>query len=61
VIVGGMGSFWGAVVGGLIIGVCQSLVVIWWAPAASVIGYVILAVVLLIRPRGIFGVEGILE
>lgn len=61
VIVGGAGSFWGAVVGGLIIGVVQSLAVMFWPPATFVAGYVVLAVVLLLRPRGLLGVEGILE
>ena len=64
VIVGGIGSFWGAIVGGLIIGVVQSLVELIPGIGPSAIdlsGFVIMGLILLVRPRGIFGVEGIFE
>jgi branched-chain amino acid transport system permease protein len=64
VIVGGIGSFWGAVIGGLLIGIVQSLVELipnLGPSAIDLSGFVIMGVILLIRPRGIFGVEGLFE
>jgi branched-chain amino acid transport system permease protein len=64
VIVGGIGSFLGAVVGGLIIGIVQSLVELipnLGPSAIDLSGFVIMGIILLIRPRGLFGVEGLFE
>jgi len=61
VIVGGIGSFWGAVVGGLIIGVLSSLMELVYPPAVELTGFLIMGLILLVRPRGIFGVEGLFE
>jgi branched-chain amino acid transport system permease protein len=61
VIVGGIGSFWGAVVGGLIIGILSSLMELVYPPAVELTGFFIMGVILLVRPRGIFGVEGLFE
>lgn len=55
VVVGGLGSFWGAVLGGLIIGELYSLTTLVYAPAANVIIYVCMALVLLFRPQGLLG------
>jgi len=61
VIIGGMGSFWGAVIGGLLVGIVKSFTVEIYSPMADVIVFFLLAIVLLIRPRGISGIEGLLE
>ena len=61
VIVGGIGSFWGAIVGGLLIGVLSSLMALFFPPAVELTGYVIMGIILLLRPRGLFGVEGLFE
>jgi branched-chain amino acid transport system permease protein len=61
VIIGGMGSFGGALVGGISVGVIIGLTVELFAPASDVIVFVLLAAVLLVRPRGLFGVEGLLS
>jgi branched-chain amino acid transport system permease protein len=61
VIVGGIGSFWGAIVGGLLIGIVTSLMALVWPPAIELSGYIIMGIILLIRPRGLFGVEGLFE
>lgn len=64
VIVGGIGSFWGAIVGGLTIGILSSLmslVPVIGPPLVEMTGYLLMGVVLLIRPRGLFGVEGLFE
>lgn len=56
VILGGMGSFAGAIIGGLLLGVAESL----WGGFVStgyvdVIGFVLVIVLLLLRPRGLIG------
>lgn len=61
VIVGGIGSFWGAVVGGLSIGIVSSLMDLVWPPAVEMSGFLIMGIILLLRPRGLFGVEGLFE
>jgi branched-chain amino acid transport system permease protein len=61
VIVGGIGSFWGSIVGGLLIGVVASFMSLLWPPAVEISGYVLMGIILLIRPRGLFGVEGLFE
>ncbi|HEY4442569.1 MAG TPA: branched-chain amino acid ABC transporter permease [Candidatus Elarobacter sp.] len=55
VVVGGLGSFWGAVLGGLLIGELSSITTLVYAPAANVIIYVCMALVLLFRPQGLLG------
>lgn len=55
VVVGGLGSFWGAVLGGLLIGEVYSVTTLVYAPAANVIIYVCMALVLLFRPQGLLG------
>jgi branched-chain amino acid transport system permease protein len=55
VVVGGLGSFWGAVLGGLLIGELYSITTLVYAPAASVIIYVCMALVLTLRPQGLLG------
>lgn len=61
VIVGGIGSFWGAIVGGLLIGILSSMMELVWPPAVEMTGYLIMGIILLVRPRGLFGVEGLFE
>jgi len=61
VIVGGIGSFWGAIVGGLLIGIVSSLMDLVWPPAVEMSGFLIMGIILLVRPRGLFGVEGLFE
>ncbi len=61
VIIGGMGSFWGALAGGVAVGILTSLTVEVFSAASDVIVFVLLALVLLVRQRGLFGIEGLLE
>ena len=58
IIVGGLGSLPGTLLGGLLIGVAQGVVTIKYPSATEAIMYVIMAVVLLVRPRGLLGEEG---
>ncbi|OWT80858.1 MULTISPECIES: branched-chain amino acid ABC transporter permease [unclassified Achromobacter] len=55
VVVGGMGSFAGALVGGLLVGIVQSLMSTIWPPGSSLMIYVAMALVLLWRPNGLMG------
>jgi branched-chain amino acid transport system permease protein len=55
VVVGGLGSFWGAVLGGLLIGELQSITTLYYAPAANVVIYLCMALVLVLRPQGLLG------
>jgi branched-chain amino acid transport system permease protein len=55
VVIGGLGSFWGAVVGGLIVGELMSISQVAFPVVSDVIVYVVMALVLLLRPRGLFG------
>ncbi|QLD91123.1 branched-chain amino acid ABC transporter permease [Natronomonas salina] len=55
VILGGIGSIYGAIVGGLIIGMTMSVSVIWLPTGLSrAAAFLIMIVVLLVRPQGIF-------
>jgi len=55
VTIGGLGSFWGSVLAGLLVGEIVSLSILLWPPAAQASMYLLMAVVLLVRPRGLLG------
>jgi branched-chain amino acid transport system permease protein len=56
VVLGGMGSFAGALVGGLLIGVVESLGGLWFGESLGQVGIFLLFIaVLLFRPQGLFG------
>lgn len=58
VVLGGMGSFAGALAGGLIIGVVESVGGLWLGESLGQIGiFVIFIAILLFRPQGLFGVR----
>ena len=61
VVIGGIGSFWGAVLGGLIVGLSKSLSILTYPRMSELAMYVIMAVVLVLRPRGIMGEKSLLE
>jgi branched-chain amino acid transport system permease protein len=62
VILGGMGSMGGSVVAAFVIGVAQSLFSLWMNPQRVAIAiFAIMIFVLIVRPRGFFGREGLLE
>ncbi len=55
VVIGGLGSFWGAAIAGLLVGEIVSLTVMVWPIASDLTMYVLMALVLLVRPRGLLG------
>jgi branched-chain amino acid transport system permease protein len=60
-VVGGMGSLVGAIVAGVLVGVVESMAVLFVPEAAKVSMFVIMALVLLVRPQGLFGRAGLMN
>jgi len=61
VVIGGIGSFRGAIIGGLIVGLSKSLSILIWPRMSELAMYFIMAIVLVVRPRGIMGEKSLLE
>jgi branched-chain amino acid transport system permease protein len=57
VVIGGMGSIMGAILTGLGLGIVEGLTKVFYPEASSTVVFVIMAIVLLIRPAGLFGKE----
>ena len=57
VVIGGMGSILGSIVTGLGLGLVEGLTKYYYPPAASTVVFAIMAIVLLVRPAGLFGRE----
>jgi len=55
VVIGGMGSILGSIVTGLGLGLIEGLTKVFYAEGSAVVIFVIMAIVLLIRPQGLFG------
>jgi branched-chain amino acid transport system permease protein len=55
VVIGGMGSIMGAIVTGFGLGVIEGLTKVFYPEASSTVIFVIMAIVLLIKPAGLFG------
>ena len=60
-VVGGMGSLTGAIVAGLLVGIVESMAAFLYPEASKVSMFVIMALVLLIRPMGLFGRAGLMS
>jgi branched-chain amino acid transport system permease protein len=58
VVIGGLGSFPGAVVGGIIVGEILSLTTLFNPAYAQAAIYAVMTAVLIVRPRGLFGAMG---
>ena len=61
IVVGGMGSLLGAVVAGLLIGQVVGLTTFFAPKLAEIMVFIVMAVVLLVRPSGLFGEAGLAE
>jgi branched-chain amino acid transport system permease protein len=60
-VIGGMGSLAGAVVAGLLVGIVVAMTSLVAPPMAKASIFILMAIVLLIRPRGLFGQAGLLD
>jgi branched-chain amino acid transport system permease protein len=58
IIVGGLGSLPGTLLGGLLIGVASGITTVFVPSATEAVIYVMMGLVLLVRPRGLLGEEG---
>jgi branched-chain amino acid transport system permease protein len=58
IIVGGLGSLPGTLLGGLLIGVASGVTTVFFPSATEAVMYVMMGIVLLVRPRGLLGEEG---
>jgi branched-chain amino acid transport system permease protein len=61
IIVGGLGSLPGTLLGGLLIGVAAGVTTVFFPSATEAVMYIMMGLVLLIRPRGLLGEEGRLQ
>ena len=57
VVIGGMGSIMGSILTGLGLGVIEGLTRVFYPEASATVVFVIMALVLLVRPAGLFGKE----
>lgn len=57
VVIGGMGSILGAILTGLMLGLIEGLTKVFYPEASNIVVFVIMAIVLMVRPAGLFGKE----
>ena len=57
VVIGGMGSILGSILTGLVLGVVEGLTKVFYPEASNIVVFVIMAIVLMVRPAGLFGKE----
>ena len=57
VVIGGMGSIMGAIITGFGLGLIEGLTKVFYPEASSTVIFVIMAIVLLVRPAGLFGTQ----
>ncbi len=55
VVIAGLGSILGAIASGILIGIAQSLTTIWWPEASNAVIYVLMGLMIVLRPQGLFG------
>ena len=59
VLLGGAGNVWGALLGGLFIGVAENVGVVFLSPGyKDIVAFAVIILMLLLKPRGIFGIAG---
>jgi branched-chain amino acid transport system permease protein len=57
VVIGGMGSILGSILTGLLLGLIEGLTKVFYPEASNIVVFVIMAIVLMLRPAGLFGKE----
>jgi branched-chain amino acid transport system permease protein len=55
VVIGGMGSIMGAIISGFVLGVVEGLTKVFYPEASTTVIFVVMAIVLLVKPAGFFG------
>jgi branched-chain amino acid transport system permease protein len=55
VVIGGMGSIMGAILSGFALGLVEGLTKVFWPEASTTVIFVVMAIVLLVKPAGLFG------
>jgi branched-chain amino acid transport system permease protein len=61
IVVGGVGSLLGSLLGGLLIGVASGITTAFFPAASEAVIYLIMGLMLVVRPRGLMGQEGLFE
>ena len=57
VVIGGMGSILGSIITGVLLGLVEGLTKVFYPEASNIVVFVIMAIVLMVRPAGLFGKE----
>jgi len=57
VVIGGMGSILGSILTGVMLGLLEGLTKVVYPEASSIVVFVIMVIVLMVRPAGLFGKE----
>jgi branched-chain amino acid transport system permease protein len=57
VVIGGMGSIMGAIVTGFGLGIIEGLTKVFYPEASNTVIFIIMAIVLLVKPAGLFGTQ----
>jgi branched-chain amino acid transport system permease protein len=58
VVLGGLGSYWGAALGAVVLGLSEALTAAYWDPRwISAVPYILIIAVLVVRPQGLLGVR----
>ena len=57
VVIGGMGSILGSILTGVMLGLMEGLTKVFYPEASSIVVFVIMVIVLMVRPAGLFGKE----
>jgi branched-chain amino acid transport system permease protein len=57
VVIGGMGSIMGSIVTGFMLGIVEGLTKVFYPEASNTVIFIIMAIVLMIKPAGLFGTQ----
>jgi len=57
VVIGGMGSIMGSIVTGFALGLIEGLTKVFYPEASNTVIFIIMAIVLMIKPVGLFGTQ----
>ena len=58
VVIGGMGSIGGAIITGLLMGIIEGLTKYFYPEASATVIFLVMMLVLIVKPAGLFGKEG---